>query len=41
MGKKLRFVMGWSDEDQAEEVVYASNQAEAEVKYANGDYELE
>lgn len=39
--KLKRFVMGWSDEDQAEEVVYARNQDDANALYASGEFELE
>lgn len=41
-GKKtFRFVMGWNEDECGEEVVYASNETEAEVKYAEGDFEIE
>lgn len=40
-GKLKRFVMEWSDEDAGWAVVYAKNQDEANVKFANGDYGIE
>ena len=32
--------MGWNEDECGEEVVYASNETEAEVRYANGDLDI-
>ena len=39
--KLNRYLMSWSQADNAWMVVYANDLSEAEAKFENGDYELE